>query len=141
VDSLRFVVCRRAEYGQVFFVCRRCDRGQQYCTRNCWRSARRHKQREAGRRHQRSRAGRFNHAARAQDYRDRRKSVTRHGPKNVPRSVEVVLEPARIAGEEAPDGRIVIRDPGASVSMLVTAARLSAMRPTGEAVFSFPEEK
>jgi hypothetical protein len=67
------------------------------------RSARWHKQREAGRRHQRSRAGRFNHAARAQDYRDRRKSVTHHGPESVPRAVEVVLEPARILAMAGPD--------------------------------------
>jgi hypothetical protein len=84
VDSLRFVVCRRPKCGAIFFVCRRCDRGQCYCTRDCWLTARRRKQREAGRSHQRTRAGRFGHAARAQRYRDHRKNVTHQGLETCP---------------------------------------------------------
>lgn len=37
--------------------------------------------------------------------------------------------------------RIAIRDPDAKASVLVTAERLIARRATGEAVFSFPENK
>jgi hypothetical protein len=40
-----------------------------------------------------------------------------------------------------PDGKIVIRDPGEKQSTIVTADRLSAQKPTGAAVFSFPEKK
>ena len=38
------------------------------------------------------------------------------------------------------DGRIVVRDAGEAFSTLVTPRQLSDMRPTGDAVFSFPEE-
>ena len=40
-----------------------------------------------------------------------------------------------------PDGNIVIRDPAAKNSSIVTAEQLSSRRPTGSAVFSFEEKK
>lgn len=46
-----------------------------------------------------------------------------------------------VVDEVMADGRIVIRDPGANASVIVTAEQLSARRPTGDAVFSFPEKK
>ena len=40
-----------------------------------------------------------------------------------------------------PDGNIVIRDPAAKHSSIVTAEQLNSRRPTGSAVFSFEEKK
>ena len=60
-------------------VCRACDRGHVYCSRDCWKAARRARQREAGRRYQRTRPGRTAHAARMRRFRHRRNKVTHHG--------------------------------------------------------------
>jgi hypothetical protein len=46
-----------------------------------------------------------------------------------------------IVDDVLPNGRVVIRDPGEQTSSIVTAQQLSDMRPTGDAVLSFPETR
>lgn len=104
--------CGWGECGAIFHVCRRCDRGQRYCSSACRVAARGRCLREARQRHQQSREGRQDHADRQRDYRARMRSVTEHGPRNLPTNSKVCARADMDAAAkehehaEAVDGRI-----------------------------------
>lgn len=105
LESLRFITCRRAACGQVFFLCGHCDRGQRYCGANCSWLARRASRRAAGERHQHTAAGRRNHAARQQRYREgQREKVTHQSRAPAPDTAMVRALPATVALSARPTG-------------------------------------
>jgi hypothetical protein len=103
VDSLRLVICTRADCRQLFALCRLCDRGDRYCSRACAQQARRATLHAAGRRYQRSWPGRLHHAARQARYRRRRENVTHQTSPPAPSSGMVPMPPSRLppGGQEA----------------------------------------
>jgi hypothetical protein len=94
VDSLRLVICARADCRQVFYLCRVCDRGDRYCSRACASRARRATLHDAGRRYQHSWRGRLRHAARQARYRARHENVTHQSSQPPLRSGIVAVPPA-----------------------------------------------